>query len=164
MNKGQALITTAGAFVVPIFEYLYGAGDAVLTAMMALLFFVAMDWISGIRAAKKDFSYASKYGIDGVFRTFFMLALPAGGHLLDLLFNLPGLFFGALTAGLLYHVIQSMVANALRAGWGAWLPLNVFESLLSWVSSELDKKINRAAERGAIANVTDNPENETQRE
>lgn len=85
--------------------------------MAALMFFIAMDWISGVRAAKKDNIYGSKYGIDGVFRTFFMLLLPAGGHLLDAVLSSPGVVFGMLVAGLLYHVLQSMTANAVRAGW-----------------------------------------------
>lgn len=148
MNKGQAIWGGIGAVMLPVIEFLYGAGDAVVTAMIALLFFVGMDWISGSRASKKDNSYASKYGIDGIFRTFFMLLLPAGGHFLDLVFNLPGIIFGALVAGLLYHVINSMTANAIRAGWGEWLPLTVMEALLKWVGSELDKKIKRAADRG----------------
>ncbi|MBT2287967.1 phage holin family protein [Paenibacillus albidus] len=115
--------------------------------MAALLFFVVMDWLSGIRAAKKDNTYASKYGIDGVFRTFFILLLPAGGHLIDGIFGLPGAIFGALAIGTLYHVLQSMVANSIRAGWGDWLPLPILDTVLKWVSSELDKKVKRAAGR-----------------
>ncbi|OBZ13328.1 phage holin family protein [Bacillus sp. FJAT-26390] len=150
MNKVQLSFTTIGAILVPVFEFAYGAGEAVYASMIALTFFILMDWISGIRASKKDNSYGSSYGIDGIFRTVFMLALPAGGHLLDVVFSLPGILFGALTAGLLYHIIQSMIANSIRAGWGNWLPLNVFEAILKWVGSELNKKIERAAQRGGV--------------
>lgn len=148
MTKGQGIWTIIGATVLPVFEFMYGAGEAVLTSMIGLIFFIIMDWISGSTAAKKDNSYGSSYGIEGIKRTFFMLLLPAGGHLLDQLFNLPGILFGAIVAGLLYHVINSMTANAIRAGWGNWLPLTVLEALLKWVGSELDKKVKRAAERG----------------
>jgi len=133
MNKEMTIWGTIGAFILPVVEFLYGAGEAVFLAMVALLFFIVMDWITGSRAAKKDNSYASKYGIDGVIRSFFMLMLPADGHILDLLFSLPGILFGALVAGLLYHVINSMVANAIRAGWDDWLPLSALEMLLNWV-------------------------------
>lgn len=152
MDKQYVFWGAVGAFALPVFEFMYGAGEAVIIAVIALAFFIFMDWITGSRAAKKDNSYASKYGIDGVFRTFFMLLLPAGGHLLDLLFQLPGILFGVLVAGLLYHVINSMIANAIRAGWGDWLPLTALETLLKWVGSEMDKKIQRAADRGG--NVT----------
>ncbi|MFX3633713.1 MAG: phage holin family protein [Candidatus Pristimantibacillus sp.] len=148
MKLEQGVWATVGAVLVPVFEFFYGAGEAVVTAMVALLFFLVMDWISGVRAANKDNSYASKYGIDGVFRSFFMLLLPAGGHLLDQVFSVPGIVFGAFTAGLLYHIIKSMTANAIRAGWGDWLPLTVLEAVLKWVGSELEKKIQRAADRG----------------
>ncbi|WP_251037359.1 phage holin family protein [Paenibacillus albidus] len=147
MTKSQIAASTVGAVAVPVFDFLYGEADAVVTIMAALLFFVVMDWLSGIRAAKKDNTYASKYGIDGVFRTFFILLLPAGGHLIDGIFGLPGAIFGALAIGTLYHVLQSMVANSIRAGWGDWLPLPILDTVLKWVSSELDKKVKRAAGR-----------------
>ncbi len=147
MTKSQIAASAVGAVAVPLFDFLYGEADAVVTIMTALLFFIIMDWLSGIRAAKKDNTYASKYGIDGIFRTFFMLLLPAGGHFLDLVFGLPGVIFGALAVGILYHVLQSMTANSIRAGWGDWLPLSVMEVVLKWVGSELEKKIQRAAIR-----------------
>ncbi|SET83598.1 Phage-related holin (Lysis protein) [Oceanobacillus limi] len=148
----EKLITSAdkffaaisGAFLVPTFEYLYGEGDVVKYLMTALLFFVVMDWISGTRASKKDKTYASKYGIDGVFRTFFILLLPAGGHLLDMAFGLPGVFFGILSIGILYHVIQSMTANSIRAGWGEWVPEAILTKLSNWVKEELESKIARS--------------------
>ncbi|WP_405176367.1 phage holin family protein [Paenibacillus sp. FSL H8-0261] len=147
MTKSQIAASTVGAVLIPTFDFLYGEADAVVTIMVALLFFIIMDWLSGIRAAKKDNTYASKYGIDGVFRTFFMLLLPAGGHLLDMVFGLPGAIFGALSIGTLYHVLQSMTANSIRAGWGDSLPLPILEVVLKWVGSELDKKVKRAASR-----------------
>ncbi|WP_375104036.1 phage holin family protein [Paenibacillus sp. RS8] len=147
MTKSQIAASGVGAVAIPAFDFLYGEADAVVTIMTALLFFIIMDWLSGIRAAKKDNTYASKYGIDGVFRTFFMLLLPAGGHLLDMVFGLPGAIFGALAIGTLYHVLQSMTANSIRAGWGDSLPLPVLDVVLKWVGSELDKKVKRAASR-----------------
>lgn len=147
MDKVKSFIIAAGAALVPAFDYLYGEGEAVAAIMATLLFFVIMDWISGVRAAKKDFTYASRYGLDGVIRTFFILLLPAGGHLLDVVLSLPGVIFGALAFGTLYHVVQSMTANSIRAGWGDWLPLPVLNTIIEWVKSELDKKIQRAESR-----------------
>ncbi|WP_245796530.1 phage holin family protein [Domibacillus antri] len=49
-----------------------------------------MDRISGVRASKKDITYASKYRIGGIFRPFFILLLPAGGHLVDMIIGAPG--------------------------------------------------------------------------
>lgn len=147
MDKVKSLITAAGAVLVPAFDFLYGKGDTVAAIMVTLLFFVIMDWISGVRAAKKDFTYASRYGLDGIIRTFFILLLPAGGHLLDVVMSLPGVFFGSLALGTLYHIVQSMTANSIRAGWGDFLPLPVLNAIIEWVKSELDKKIKRAESR-----------------
>ncbi|MEC0127163.1 phage holin family protein [Paenibacillus pabuli] len=147
MDKWKAFFASLGAVIVPVFEYLYGRDEAVIGFMTAVLFFVVLDWMSGISAAKQDNSYGSRYGLEGIWRTFFILLLPAGGHLLDVVFKMPGLIFGALSLGTLYHVIQSMVANSIRAGWGQWVPLPVFNWLINWVKSELDKKMERAESR-----------------
>ncbi|WP_028590369.1 phage holin family protein [Paenibacillus massiliensis] len=147
MDKWKVFIASTGAVVVPVFEFFYGQGEAVLTIMTTLAFFIIMDWMSGISAAKKDDTYGSRYGLEGVARTFFMLLLPAGGHLLDMVFHLPGIIFGILVLGTLYHVLQSMVANSIRAGWGDWLPIPVLNTIIGWVKSELDKKIQRAESR-----------------
>ncbi|HZH60694.1 MAG TPA: hypothetical protein VEY70_14195 [Metabacillus sp.] len=37
-------------------------------------------------------------------------------------FGTKGIIFGALGTGVLYHIIQSMTANAIRAGWGEFFP------------------------------------------
>ncbi|SYX87709.1 Holin (fragment) [Paenibacillus alvei] len=55
--------------------------------------------------------------------------------------------FGALALGTLYHVLQSMVANSIRAGWGDWLPLPVLNWVIERVKSELDQKIQRSESR-----------------
>ncbi|ETT31673.1 holin [Paenibacillus sp. FSL R5-192] len=147
MDKWKTFFASVGAVVVPVFEYFYGRDEAVIGFMTAVLFFVILDWMSGVSAAKLDNSYGSRYGLQGIWRTFFVLLLPAGGHLLDVVFKMPGLIFGALSLGTLYHVIQSMVANSIRAGWGQWIPLPVFNWLINWVKSELDKKMERAESR-----------------
>lgn len=130
INK-VGIITTSlfGAIIVPTFEILYGTGEYVKPIMTALFFFILMDWLSGVRAAKKDNTYASIYGIDGIFRTFFIIALPAGGHLLDKIVNSPGIIFGMLAFGVLYHVLQSMTANVIRAGWTTHVP----DKVLTWL-------------------------------
>jgi phage-related holin len=136
-----------GALFTPLFENLYGESDTVRAIMAAVAFFILMDWMSGTRASKKDITYGSKYGIDGIFRTFFILLLPAGGHLLDAAFNLPGIFFGLLAFGVLYHVIQSMTANSIRAGWVEWVPISILEKIIQWVGSEIESKVSRAEKR-----------------
>lgn len=147
MNNEKLFSAAAGGFLLPIFEFFYGAGPSVISFVVALGFFIAMDWISGSRASKKDNTYSSKYGIDGVFRSFFMVMLPAGGHLLDNIFNSPGVIFGVFTTGLLYHTIKSMTANAVRAGWGDWLPISAMQKITGWVQSEIESKIDRAIKR-----------------
>jgi phage-related holin len=148
MEQSQKIwAAVAGALFTPLFENLYGDGETVRAVMAALAFFILMDWLTGTRASKKDDSYGSKYGIDGVFRTFFILLLPAGGHLLDMASRLPGIFFGLLSFGVLYHVLQSMTANTIRAGWIDWVPVKMLEKIIEWVGSELDSKVSRAEKR-----------------
>lgn len=147
MNTEKIVAGVAGGILLPAFEYFYGQGPVVVLAIVTVAFFILMDWISGKAASDKDNTYSSRYGINGVFRTFFMLLLPAGGHLLDTLFGSPSILFGILVFGLLRHTIKSMTANVIRAGWAEWVPVDVLEKITSWVSSELESKITRAAQR-----------------
>lgn len=147
MSIENLIPALVGGVLLPVFEFLYGEGMQVLYTVLALVFFIMLDWVAGIRAAKKDATYSSKYGIDGVFRTFFMICLPAGGHFLDMIFGLPSVFFGVLAAGLLYHTIKSATANAIRAGWGQWIPENVLNLLTDWVRSEIESKSSWARRR-----------------
>lgn len=144
---GHYAAAITGGFFLPAFEFFYGVGNGVTYGMTALVFFIVMDWLSGSRASRKDNSYASKYGIDGVFRTFFMLLLPAGGHLLDLFIGLPDILFGIFVGGLIYHTLKSMTANAVRAGWADWLPIWALEKVMEWVKSEIESKLDRALKR-----------------
>lgn len=137
------LVTVAGAFIVPAFQFFYGEGNVRFIIMTLMCLVIALDWIAGIRASKRDDTYASEYGIDGIYRTVFILFLPAVGNLLDTISNLPGVVFGLISFGIIYHVLQSMIANTVRAGWDRWVPQRVIEL----VSSEIENKIARSMER-----------------
>lgn len=148
MNKESLFWGSVGAVLVPAFEFLYGAGEAMKYVMLALFLALAMDWITGIRAAEKDKSYASRYGIDGIFRSVFLISIPALVHLIGKGFDLPPVIPGFAAAVIMYHIIKSMVANAIRAGWADWLPVKLFDLLFQWVESEIMNKVKRALERG----------------
>jgi hypothetical protein len=47
--------------------------------------------------------------------------------LLDSMLGMPGLFFYAITIGLIYKTWQSLTVNAYRAGWGKWIPSTVIQ-------------------------------------
>ncbi|MFB9327012.1 phage holin family protein [Paenibacillus aurantiacus] len=143
----KKLVAMAGAAFMPVFELLYGVDKTAKSFMLAIALFIILDWLAGVRAAKKDKSYGSRYGLDGLFRSFFILLLPAGGHMLDNVFGLEGIVFGLFAIGILYHHAQSMTANAIRAGWGDHFPQWILNPLLQWVRSELEQKIARATGR-----------------
>ena len=132
-----------GAFFVSVFQFLYG--DEPVRFLIISLYFllILLDWIAGLRAARIDGSYASEYGIEGAFRTVFLLLMPAIGHLVDTVFGMPGIAFGFLTAAFGLHIWKSMTANAIRAGWEKWVP----EWAMNAVSDELEHKIARSIRR-----------------
>lgn len=107
---------TTGAVVAPVFHYFYGTGRADI--LVVLLVCTALDWVTGIQAAKKqDKTYSSEYGLSRLPRTMFFLALPALANLLDRVMATPGFLFYGVTFGLIYHTWNSLTANAHRAGW-----------------------------------------------
>ncbi|MGG4452348.1 phage holin family protein [Brevibacillus porteri] len=131
--------TTAGAIVSPAFFYLYGTNRQDI--LIVLFFMIALDWITGISAAKKNQSYSSDYGISRIPRTLFLFALPAVGNMLDRVMGTPGFLFYGVTFGLIYHTWTSLTANAHRAGW----PMP--KSIENLVGSEIKAKADRAARK-----------------
>ncbi|WP_051250527.1 phage holin family protein [Paenibacillus harenae] len=106
-------------------EAIYGEGRMLPVALLAAA--IALDWITGIAAAYKDRAHASEYGRMGTLRTVFVLLLPLFAALLDASLGLPGLFFYAVTIGLIYRTWQSITVNAYRAGWERWIPKSVIQ-------------------------------------
>ncbi|WP_339167112.1 phage holin family protein [Brevibacillus sp. FSL L8-0520] len=141
--KESIISGAAGAFFVSAFQFFYGEGPIRYLALVLYLLLIAMDWAAGYRASKIDGSYASEYGINGAFRTAFLLFMPAVGHLIDSLLGTPGIAFIFLTAAFGLHIWKSMTANVVRAGWEKWVP----EWALIAVSDEIEHKLARAIKR-----------------
>ncbi|CAM4336589.1 phage holin family protein [Paenibacillus alkaliterrae] len=108
-------------------EALYGEGRLLLITI--LIAAIALDWITGIAAAHLGGRQALEYGKLGVLRTLFILLLPMFSKLLDTMLSMPGLFFYAVTIGLIYRVWQSITANAYHAGWDRWIPRLVIQHI-----------------------------------
>jgi toxin secretion/phage lysis holin len=130
---------TAGAILAPAFQYFYGKDRQDI--LIVFLFLIALDWITGISASKRDKSYSSEYGISRIPRTLFLIALPAVGNMLDRVMGTPGFLFYGVTFGLIYHTWTSLTANAHRAGWP------VPKSIVNLVGSEIKAKAERAARK-----------------
>ncbi|ANY67592.1 hypothetical protein BBD42_14745 [Paenibacillus sp. BIHB 4019] len=143
ITPGTTIAGAIGAFLAPWIGLIYGEGR--LIPILLLMVVIGLDWITGIAASQKDTTYSSEYGMQGVLRTLFLLALPVLANLLDMMLAMPGLFFYAITIGLIYHTWQSLTANAYRAGWGKWIP----EAVVKLIESELKAKMERATKRGA---------------
>jgi len=132
-----------GAALATSFTTLYGAGEIAIYGMSLYVMIIALDWLSGYSASKKDGSYSSEYGIQGAYRTTFMLLFPALGNLADQLLSTPNIAFGFIVLSFTHHVWKSMTANVYRAGWGVWIPVWVLER----VSDEIEHKKARAQKR-----------------
>lgn len=131
---------TVGALISPVFHYFYGSGRTDI--LVALLICIALDWVTGIHAAKKkDKNYSSEYGLSRIPRTLFLLTLPALANRLDIVMATPGFLFYGVTFGLIYHTWNSLTANAHRAGWP------VPKAIVNMVATEIKAKAERAARK-----------------
>lgn len=136
-------IGSVGAFLMPIFTFLYGKGPTALLWMFVYGLLIATDWISGYRASRVDGSYASEYGIEGAYRTAYLLIVPVLAHKADLIIGTPNIIFGFTLLTFGAHIWRSMTANVYRAGWDKWIPIPV----LNWVADEIEHKTARAQKR-----------------
>lgn len=138
-TPANGLAATIGAIVAPVFQYFYGSERRDI--LVVLLVMIALDWLTGIHASKKDLTYSSEYGLSRIPRTLFLIALPALANLLDRVMGTPGFLFYGVTFGLMYHTWTSLTANAHRAGW----PMP--EAIVNMVGSEIKAKAERAAKK-----------------
>lgn len=132
-----------GAVVSAVFSYAYGGTQFAIGAMLLYVGIIVMDWIAGNRASKKDGSYASEYGIDGGFRTAFLLIMPVLAHRADIMMGLPNVIFAFVLLSFGLHIWKSMTANVVRCGWDIWVPIWA----LNYVADEIDHKIARSRKR-----------------
>lgn len=138
-----------GAVFVAAFSTLFGNSKLAFFGMALFILVLIMDWISGYRAAKKDGSFASEYGINGAFRTFFILLFPVLAHQADMLMELPNILFGFCLLAFGLPIWNSMTANAVRCGWERWIPMWA----LNAVADELAHKQARAKRRLIEKNI-----------
>lgn len=149
------ILATFTAIGMLIFQYGFGSSKVVLITFVIFAVLIAMDWLSGTSAAKKDGIDTSRYGIDGVKRTVILLTLPGLARLIDLLAGTEVVLMGLVVAVLARSVAKSVIANIKRAGWNIYIP----DTLLDWVSDELEQKDARAMRRLQEKNKTNNANN-----
>ncbi|PAD69953.1 hypothetical protein CHH83_05985 [Bacillus sp. 7586-K] len=113
---------------------LFGAQNLIWVGIYAAL--ILADWISGTAAAKKDNSYGSQYGIEGIGRTVFLLLIVAITSWIDKGLETNGILFFFIIGGLIYHTFKSVTANIARAGWEKWIPASMLESLASEIQNK----------------------------
>lgn len=148
MNN-KLIISEIGASLVPWINTIYGEDRMLPLAL--LLVAIILDWITGIASSQKDSRYSQEYGRLGVLRTLFLLVLPMFAKLLDSMLGMPGLFFYAITIGLIYKTWQSLTVNAYRAGWGKWIP----SSVIDYIDNELKAKTIAPSKEGGNTELND---------
>lgn len=120
-------------------EWLYGEERLLLLAILAAA--LALDWITGFAAGQKRRGQASDYGWQGLLRTLFLLLLPAFAHMLDSMLGMPGLFFYAVSIGIVYKLWQSVTNNAFHAGWERWIPGIVIQHIEAELRSKSGEEL-----------------------
>lgn len=143
------VIGSFGAVFGAIFSTLFGNSQIAYVGMAIFMAIIILDWISGYRASKIDGSYASEYGVDGAFRTVFILLFPVVSHQADKLMDSPNILFGFCLLAFGSHIWKSATANVVRCGWERWVPVWALEI----ISDELEHKIARSKKRLEEKNI-----------
>lgn len=145
-----------GTGLLSVLNFAFGTGIT-LTAAGVFASVLALDWISGRAAAKKDGTMASEYGINGGYRSAFMVGILALAYRVDVSLGLPYPIFAYFLLNFGLPTWKSMTANVYRAGWERWIP----QSVLNRVADEIEHKTARANKRLEERNRYLNKEGET---
>lgn len=105
----KAIIGFIGASV----SYLWGEWTALLGA---LLFFVILDYFSGLAAGFAEGTLSSKIGYQGIAKKVFIFAMVAIGHTVDQILGEGHLFRDAVIFFYLANELISILENAGRMG------------------------------------------------
>ncbi|MED4206602.1 phage holin family protein [Neobacillus mesonae] len=138
-----ALTGTVGAF----FDAVLGAKGFIELHMYiaaALAIIVFLDYVVGVRIAKKKDQYVSNKGIDAVIRDGIIFLIVAVGWIFDQLLNTGAFVFAVLALSFIYHNLQSFAANLYVLGWDKYFPMWLFRIL----ESEINAKIQKYSDRG----------------
>ncbi|MFY0521038.1 phage holin family protein [Lysinibacillus sp. UGB7] len=132
-----------GGGAMAVLNLMYGTGIT-LTVFFIFAGILALDWIAGYRASKIDGSYASEYGVNGGFRTAFLILITALAYQADKALGTPfPMIYFYILGNFGLHIWKSMTANVVRAGWQIWIPVWA----LNFVADEIEHKIARANRR-----------------
>lgn len=146
------ILATFSAVAMLVFQYVFDSNKVVLVTFIIFVLLIVMDWLSGTSAAKKDGIDTSRYGIEGVNRTVLLLLLPCVARLIDIVVGTEVVVMGLVIGILARSIARSVIANIKRAGWNIYIP----DTLLDWVSDELEQKDARAMRRLQEKNKTNN--------
>lgn len=138
-----ALTGTVGAFFDAVFEA-KGFRDMHMYIASALAIIVFLDYVVGVRVAKKTDSYKSSVGIDAVIRDGMIFLIVAVGWIFDQLLGTGAFVFAILALSFIYHNSQSFAANIYVLGWDKHFPMWLFKIL----ESEINAKIKKYSDRG----------------
>lgn len=149
-------ISATGSIALSVINFMYGTG-VTLTAAGIFGAILALDWLSGRAASKRDGTMASEYGINGAYRSAFMIGILALAYRVDMALGLPYVLFAYFLLNFGLPTWKSMTANVFRAGWEVWIP----QAVLLRVADEIEHKTARANKRLAEREQYLNVKNET---
>lgn len=136
------VVGATGTAVIMMVNFMFGTG---ITRTLGLIFLavLTLDWLSGRAASRKDGTLASEYGINGAYRSAFMIGIIVLAFRVDVAFGLPYLLYTYFIFNFGLPTWKSMTANVYRAGWERWVPGFV----LNRVADEIEHKTARANKR-----------------
>ncbi|MFJ5713103.1 phage holin family protein [Neobacillus sp. NPDC093127] len=138
-----ALTGTVGAFFDAVFEAKgFEKMHMYIAALLAIV--VGLDYVVGVRVAKKNDTYKSSVGNDAVIRDGLIFAVVAMAWIFDQLLNTGAFVFAVLAFAFIYHNSQSFAANLYVLGWDKYFPMWLFKIL----KSEINAKIKKYSDRG----------------
>ena len=107
------IVNAIGAVSAGLITYLFGVQDTLLNA---LFFALALDFLSGLAAAKVNKELSSKVGFKGVTKKFFILCIAAMANILDDATGAGGMLRAMVLGFYIANEALSLIENGARLG------------------------------------------------
>ena len=107
------IVNAIGAVPAGLITYLFGVQDALLNA---LFFALAVDFVSGLAAARVNNELSSKVCFKGVTKKFFILCIAAMANILDDATGAGGMLRSVVLGFYIANEALSLIENGARLG------------------------------------------------
>ena len=116
-----------------------GFGGLHVKMLIVLSMVLLLDYILGVKIARKNGTYQTDILIDACVRDMIMIAIVATFFIVDDILGTGAILYTTIVFALIWNNLQSFVANIYILGWQRYYPTWLFHLMNSIILKKIEK-------------------------